>query len=174
MSECGTPTSMTCDSPPPSCRICSLACSISARCEGRFIHIATPPTCTKGNVHSASAHRCATARAVTMSNCSRHCGRRAASSARAWMNSTPSIPSSAQRGRKNRKGSWRESSRARRICGKAILSGKPGKPAPVPTSSTRAPATGCHAATSVSESRKWRTTASSGGTEVRFMCALAS
>ena len=96
-----------------------------------------PPNFTKGRHSSASTFSLATARLVTMSKLSRYSG--GASSARRQTHSTFSRPRRETVScRKSHRFCWLSSS-VKRASDFSIASGRPGKPAPVPTSSTRAP-----------------------------------
>src|SRR5690606_14708408 len=117
----------------------------------------------------------ATARATATSNDPAHPGRRPSSSARPWTASMPSRPSRSMTACKNRTRLSVASSSTIDKSGRAILSGTPGKPAPDPTSTTRAPRSKTPVFSTVSESTKCFSVASrSSVMRVRFVCRFVS
>ena len=120
---------------PPSFFSAAPLSASSSAAPGPFMAKNTPPTFTSGRQYSESMGRAATPRAVATSNCSRHT-LRAASSARSLANSTPESPSCAHTYFKNSTRLPVGSIRVSCSSGLKILATTPGKPAPVPTSTS--------------------------------------
>mmetsp|Transcript_127 Transcript_127/g.475 ORF Transcript_127/g.475 Transcript_127/m.475 type:complete len:217 (-) Transcript_127:120-770(-) len=96
-----------------------------------------PPTLTNGTQNSANVRNSATARAVTRSYRSLCASSRAKSSARAHTTSTLVKPSSRATTSRNVVRFRSVSNNVNLHCGRAMASGMPGNPAPLPTSITR-------------------------------------
>ena len=129
------------------------------RAPGPFIAAKIPFILMSGIQYSASVFILATARAVAMSKLSRSFTSRPASSARLWMQFA-STPIAAQTSFRNIRRLLSESSNVSSMSGRMILTGRPGKPAPVPTSTSFAPFLISTAFKSVRLSTKCLTTAS--------------
>ena len=145
----------------PSTETARFASAISSSRPGPFIAAKTPFILMSGMQYSASVFMLATARAVATSNFSRSFTSRPASSARLCRN-TASTLMAAQTSCRNTSRLLSESSSVSSMSGRMILTGSPGKPAPVPTSMSFAPFLISTAFKSVRLSTKCLTTASCG------------
>ena len=131
-----------------------------------------PPGFTSGRHSSHSTGRAATARETAKSKVSR-CSA-ANSSARAWTQATSGRSSSRHTVSRNWMRLFRESSSVRRMEGSSTRRGRPGKPAPVPTSTTDFPEKDSRVSRAAL-SKKWRVATSSGSVmAVRFITLLVS
>ena len=147
------------------------ASSSSSVQSGPFMARNTPPVRTNGRHSSLSRYSRATARETAASNCPRSSD---ASSARACRHVTSVRPAAAQTSPRKRTRLSKLSSSVSEMSGCAIFSGRPGKPAPVPTSMTALPASGS-TVSRAAESRKCScATSVSPWMAVRFMTLLRS
>ena len=137
-----------------------------------FIARKLPPTRTSGRLSSHSTFSGATARETARSKRSRSCA--ANSSARAWTHVTRCSAIALQTSCKNAMRLPRLSSSVRSKSGSNSRSGIPGKPAPVPTSTTRLPRKSS-IRSSAAQSSRWSVTTSTGSVmAVRFITRFFS
>ena len=148
------------------------AASISSSVSTLFMAMNCPPTLMSGRHSSDKIESCATAREVAMSNCSRCC--MANSSARAWTQATRFNCSSSQTSCSQVTRFPSESSSVRSKSSFKMRSGIPGKPAPVPTSTTVLPVRSTKGSSAALSSRWSCATASGSVMAVRFITSFFS
>ena len=135
----GSSTGVTRRKVPPRMVMARSAFQASAVAASPFWAITHPPTLQKGSVYSATTGSSATARATARSYCSRWVRSWARSSARALMAVTACKPSRSTMCSRKVTFLPVASNSVTRAPGQTNLRGRPGKPAPVPTSIIPAP-----------------------------------
>ena len=157
---------------PPNWATALFATRISSSLSTAFMARNRPPTLTSGSVSSHSTFNAATAREVAISYCSRCFA--ANSSARAWTQVTRCRPISSQTCCRKAMRLPRLSSSVKSKSGSKIRRGIPGKPAPVPTSTTRLPRKSVMFSSAAQSSRCSLATSSGSVMAVRFITLLVS
>ena len=148
------------------------AAVISSSVSTLFMAMNCPPTLTSGRHSSDKTESCATAREVATSNFSRCCA--ANSSARAWTQETRVRCSVSQTSLSQWTRFPSESSSVRSKSSSRMRSGIPGKPAPVPTSTTVFPLRSTNCSSAALSSRWSCATASGSVMAVRFITSFFS
>src|SRR4029077_3526871 len=160
-------------SPPSEAR--ALRANASSSSTLPFHTIASPPTRRNGRRYSAHAASVPTARAVPTSYAARRSAAWASVSARSFRTSTSVSPRRALVSSRNRDFFPTDSMQVSFTFGIAMRSASPGKPAPLPTSTTRSRPVHTRTAHAVNESRKcFIATASSSMIAVRFTVVFRS